>query len=196
MVPYPSSSVHNGFPLWTLDFSMLLFFGAVKEPACLTAPQKCRSGFRPFEAIMVGFALHFFKKFGRFWDSRRGVFQNSVRVLEHPLQLCNDLVYEKKPLTVPFGRKVLWSAGRPSAHRVSERQNRVFPCRAMPALLGKTYLPSGNGPAPVRLLPANPCPEEPGKHWWEASDTRRPPKQYRPAGADNGRLHASPAPAS
>mgnify|MGYP007046415514 CR=1 FL=1 len=43
----------------------------------------------------------------------------------------------------------------------------------MPALLEKTYLPSGNGPAPVRLLPANPCPEEPGKHWWEASDTIR-----------------------
>ena len=174
---------------------MLLFFGAVKEPACLTAPQKCRSGFRPFEAIMVGFALHFVKNSVDFGTVVGGG-QNSGRVLEHPLQLCNDLVYEKKPLTVPFGRKVLWSAGRPSAHRVSERQNRVFPCRAMPALLGKTYLPSGNGPAPVRLLPANPCPEEPGRHWWEASDTRRPPKQYRPAGADNGRLHASPAPAS
>ena len=39
---------------------MLLFFGAVKEPICLTAPQKCKID-PAFEAIMVGFALHFVK---------------------------------------------------------------------------------------------------------------------------------------
>ena len=97
---------------------MLLFFGAVKEPACLTALPKCRSGLRLFKAIMVGFALHFVKNSVDF-GAGVGGFKNSDRVLEHPLQLCNYLVYEQKPLTVPFVLKVLWSAGRPSAHRVS-----------------------------------------------------------------------------
>ena len=90
---------------------MLLFFGAVKEPACLTALPKCRSGLRLFKAIMVGFALHFVKNSVDF-GAVVGGFKNS-------LQLCNYLVYEQKPLTVPFVLKVLWSAGRPSAHRVS-----------------------------------------------------------------------------
>ena len=69
--------------------------GVVKEPACFTAPQKCRWDSGIFDAILVAFALHFIEIPVDFsvdssvdlsvdLSTVIGVFKKSVRVFEHP----------------------------------------------------------------------------------------------------------------
>lgn len=65
--------------------------GVVKEPACFTAPQKCRWDSGIFDAILVAFALHFIEIPVDFsvdssvdLSTVIGVFKNSVKVFEHP----------------------------------------------------------------------------------------------------------------